>query len=249
MKQKSKQLLFLGVVFVIILGFGGHFIYPNIFHKVDNDSVKTIYDIDTDIDTDDGDEDVDWSLYEEYYLTSEDNLTITKGGIYYLEGTFTDTIVIHTTDNVKLVLNNVNIKVDDGAVIVAEEVDNLLIYLPEGTTNTIEDGSSYSYEDTDIDGAIFSCDDMIFDGSGSLKIIANYQDGIVSKDDLKIIDGVYVIESLDDGIRGKDSVYIQTGEFEITAGGDGIKSTNDTDTEKGYILIENGSFEIKSDAE
>lgn len=97
-----------------------------------------------------------------------------------------------------------------------------------------------------MDGALFSHDDLTFDGDGTLTIQANYMDGIVSKDDLKFISGTYKIKSEDDGIRGKDSVYIQNGTYEINAAGDGIKTTNDTDKEKGFIKIENGNFNIIS---
>lgn len=246
MDNKYKKIVPFVVMIVLIFGIGGYFIYKNLESDKIN-KVTTTKDIDNYIDTDDGDEDIDWTKYEEYNITSGDSVTIKNAGIYILSGTITETITINTTDNVKLILNNVIIKPSSGAGIVVEEADNVVIYLNDGTTNTIEDNSTYSYDDTDINGAIYAKDDLIFDGSGTLNIIANYQDGIVSKDDLKIINGVFNIEANDDGIRGKDSVYIVDGTFNITAGGDGIKSTNDTEDDKGYILVENGTFNITAE--
>ena len=77
-------------------------------------------------------------------------------------------------------------------------------------------------------------------------IDANYEDGIVSKDNLKIISGEFEIESVDDGIRGKDSVVIMNGNFKINASGDAIKSTNDTDYNLGYILINDGTYDLET---
>lgn len=247
MKEKYKKLIPFILIIVLILSIGFYFVYKNIqSNKISN--IKTTKDIDSYTNTDDDEEDIDWTIYKEYNIISNDNTKITNPGIYTLSGTITDTITINTpNENVKLILDNVNIKASNGAGIVVEEADNVVIYLSEGSVNTIEDSSDYSYDDTDIDGAIYSKDDLIFDGNGTLNITSNYQDGIVSKDDLKIINGIFNIESKDDGIRGKDSVYIVDGSFNITAGGDGIKSTNDTEADNGYVLIENGTFNITSE--
>jgi len=187
-------------------------------------------------------ENIDWDSYEEKEINS--NNLIEKEGIYTLSGEIDNMVVINTTGNVKLILNNVTIKNSSGPAIYVENADNVEIYLEDGSINTLEDGNSYS--DTTLEGVIYSKDDLIINGNGTLIINANYQDGIVSNDDLEIISGNYIITSEDDGIRGKDSVVIKNGNFAITSSGDAIKSTNETDTEKGYILIENGTFEIVS---
>ena len=98
-------------------------------------------------------------------------------------------------------------------------------------------------------GAIYSKADLTFTGDGSLTLKANYQDGIVSKDDLKFSGGSYNITARDDGIRGKDSVYIADGVFVISASGDGIKSTNNTDSGKGFVLIAGGEIDIEKSYE
>lgn len=243
MKDKYKKII-IPISILIILLIAIYFITKSLTN--DSANINTTQDIDISINTDDGDEDVDWDSLSEYKLTN-DNLNITEPGNYTLTGDITKTVTINVVGDVKIVLDNVNIKPTNGSGIIVEQADNVLIYLNDGTTNTIIDNNTYSYDDSDIDGAIYSKDDLIFDGTGTLNITANYKDGIVSKDDLKIINGIYNITSNDDGIRGKDSVYIQNGNFNINSSGDGIKSTNDTDTEKGYILIENGIFEITSE--
>lgn len=203
--------------------------------------------ISTDINTDDDDEKIDWSLYETMEYELSKSLNITKEGIYHLTGIIEDGLVtVNTNGNVKLILDGVSIKNSSGPAIYVEEAENVVITTIDGTTNSLEDASNYQGYDSDVVGTIFSHDDLILDGEGILKVTSNCEDAIVSKDDLKIIQGTYQITSSDDGIRGKDSVYIKDGNFVIQSKGDGIKATNDTDSEKGFILIENGTFSINA---
>lgn len=93
--------------------------------------------------------------------------------------------------------------------------------------------------------AIFSKDDLTINGTGVLEVVGNYDNGIGSKDDLRIMEGTIKVTAVDDAILGRDLVAIKSGTFEIDAGGDGIKSTNTNDT-KGIIAIEDGMFNIKA---
>lgn len=240
--MKSKKI---GILIGCLVLFLTVYLIYNNFQKDDVIVDKTISDIDTSINTDDGDLEIDWSKYFENNISK--STTITNPGIYNLQGNIEGSIIVKTTGNVKLVLDNVSIKSSDGPAILIEEAENTLIYLNEGTKNYLEDSKNYQVDDLDINSVIYSKDDLIFDGNGSLEINANYQGGIVSKDDLKIINGNFLINSVDDGIRGKDSIYILNGNFNINSKGDSLKSTNDTDSEKGFILIENGTFNFESE--
>lgn len=246
--MKTKKIFFACVITFLIIILAILFYLKN--NKILNDnkaSNNTTDSIDMNINTDDGDEKIDWSNYQnsEYELTK--SITITNEGIYNLTGTITDGLIkVNTDGNVKLVLNNVSIKNSKGPAIYIENASDVIIELANNSNNYLEDGSSYQGYDVDVIGTIFSHDDITFQGSGKLEVISNNEDAIVSKDDLKIVNGEYIITSKDDGIRGKDSVYIQNGIFNINSTGDGIKSTNDTEEEKGYILIENGTFKINS---
>ena len=246
MKNKKDKIIVIGIIGALILVFGiffGYDYYKNHIKDNDNES-SSVSKKDSDIDTDDGDEDIDWDSVDSKEL--DDSLTITEEGVYTLTGTINGTVTINTSGNVKLILDNVTIKSSNGPAIYVEEADTVVIYLAEGSKNTVEDSSTYSNLVEDISAVIFSNDDLVFDGTGTLTVKAKYEDGIVSKDDLKIINGTYNITANDDGIRGKDSVYILGGTFNITVGGDGIKSSNDTDQSKGFVLIEDGEFTINA---
>ncbi len=238
--MKRKQEIIIGIIVIIVtVIILGYILVENI-----NKKENSIEYIDTNIELDNSDENIEWSNYEIKNLTLTESITITEEGIYELSGEITNGMVtVNTKGNVKLILNNVTITNESGPAIYIKNAKNTVIYLKEETTNTLEDSSNYQ-TDEDINATIYSKDNLIFDGSGTLVIKANYQDGIVSKDNLKIKNGTFNITSIDDSIKGKDSVYIIDGNFNITAGGDGIKSTNTSDKNKGYVYIENGNFEI-----
>lgn len=203
--------------------------------------------IEMNIELDDGDEKINWDNYQNIDYPLTDSITLTEEGVYNLTGTIHDGLItIRTNGNIKLILNNVNITNSSGPAIFIENAEDVVIETGANTINYLEDGKTYSgYEEDEI-GTIFSHDDLTLTGEGTLVIISNHEDAIVSKDDLKITSGTYEITAEDDGIRGKDSVYIQNGNFHIKSNGDGIKSTNDTDSEKGYVYIENGKFNIEA---
>ena len=207
-----------------------------------NDSSKII----GGIVTDNGDLKINWDRYSTTEIELSESLNITSSGVYHLTGSLADgmiTINVGEEGVVKLILDSVSIKNSSGPAIVCYAADDLVIELVG--KNYLEDSSKYAASfDEDVKGVIYSKDDLTLQGDGSLTLVANYQDGIVGKDDLKFNSGTYNITAADDGIRGKDSVYIVDGVFDITARGDGIKSTNDTDTGKGFVLVEQGDITL-----
>lgn len=188
----------------------------------------------------------DWTSLPTTNVTlTEEGFTATAAGTYVLSGSTTGSVVVDADEqNVRLILNGVTIKSNSGAAIQVLNAKNTYIELADGTTNTVADASTRS--DEEIDGAIYSADDLLIQGSGTLNLTANYADGIVGKDDLTILGGNINITSVDDSIRGKDSVNIVDGTINIKAQGDGIKSTNDSDLEKGYTYIRGGTITVNS---
>ncbi|MBR3131950.1 carbohydrate-binding domain-containing protein [Candidatus Saccharibacteria bacterium] len=202
------------------------------------------------ISADNGDLKINWNRYPTTDIELSESLIITESGTYHLTGSLSDGLVtIRAREDgvVRLILDNVTISNSSGPAIACYSGDDLVIELVG--ENTLEDGVTYSAEfDEDVTGAIYSKADLTFDGEGSLDLAANYADGLVGKDDLKINNGNYKITANDDGIRGKDSVYIVDGDFNINAKADAIKSTNETDTDKGFVMIENGNYNIVAGA-
>lgn len=174
-------------------------------------------------------------------------VTISKAGTYRLYGELAGniSIAVGKEDCVRLILDGVNITSSDQAAISCTQAKKLILSLPAGTTNTICDGAQYVDQGEDaIDAAIFAQDDLTINGSGTLKVSGAYQDGIKTKDTLKLMEGTYEITAVDDAIIGKDYIYIHDGCYTLQAGGDGLKTTYDNDEEKGDFVIEQGQFTI-----
>lgn len=249
MQNKEKIFYLLGVICIIglILLF---LIIRNLNSIKDADEVNNNNDVISDDETNNEIlelEEKDFDGYDTYNinLTNENDVVeIEKKGIYTLTGTLNGYIKINSDDNIKIILDSVNIKNDNGPSILVEKVKN--IYIELVGESYLEDSDLYNGYDEDVEGTIYSKDDLFITGNGVLNIIANYGDGIVCKDDLTIFSGTINVKSNDDAIRGKDSVNIKSAIINIDSNGDGIKSTNLEDVSKGNILIENGEFNIIS---
>ncbi|SDX54543.1 carbohydrate-binding domain-containing protein [Paenibacillus sp. CF384] len=184
----------------------------------------------------------------------EGTITITKAGTYAVSGKLDDgRIVVHVADKgtVRLILNGAEIHNASSSAIYVEEAGKTILSLAEGTDNRVEDGAKYvfpdgSEEDAEPNAAIFSKDDLTINGSGKLVVEGHYNNGITSKDKLKITGGTLAIHAADDAVMGRDLVAVEAGNLTIEAGGHGIKTTKDTEGEEGVIAIEGGSFDITS---
>ena len=237
--MKNKLIIGIVIILFVCLGVGLYFIKFE-EEKIINDTVKVI---DKSVDLDNGEEKVAWDSFDVKNIRLSSSFEITKSGIYNLSGSLENgNITINTTGDVKLVFNNISIKNNDGPAINVVNANNVVIEL--NGFNRLEDGSTYS--NVEYDGCIYSKDDIVFQGLGTLEVIGNYMDGIVSSNDIKFVSGTYNIKSNGDGIRGKDSVYIVDGNFNITSGNDGIKSTTTDDVTKGFINIDNGNITINA---
>lgn len=179
---------------------------------------------------------------------SGSTVTITKAGTYVISGNVTEgNIIVNTTDKgtVRLILNNASISNTTTAPIKVLDAKKVILTLADNTTNTITDSSRLSTEE-DYSAAIYSKEDLIINGNGTLNVNAGYRNGIKSTDDCIIVSGTLNITSTEDGIIGKDLCGVVAGDININAGSDGIKSTYDTDTTKGNVIIEGGNITIKA---
>ena len=177
-------------------------------------------------------------------------LTITKAGTYVLSGSLSDgQIFVEAGDEdlVRLVFNGIDISCSDSAPVYIANADKTVIILAKGSENTITDGANYTVNaDEEPNAAVFSKDDLTINGTGKLTVIANYNNGIGCKDDLKLVSGQITVKASNHGIRGNDSVAVRDGSYTVTAGGQGVKTSNETDDDKGYIYVEGGTFTIDS---
>lgn len=201
------------------------------------------------INVDNGDTKINWSKYSTSNVSLSESLEIKESGIYHLTGELKDgSITVDVGDQngvVKIILDNVSIRNESGPAIYVKTADDVVVETTKDTKNYLYSGTTFAdFGEEDVNGTIYSMGDLSFSGEGYLYVESNYQDAIVSKDDLMIRSGEIEVSSVDDGVRGKDSVYISGGKLSIVAKQDGIKSTNTDDKTKGFVYIEDGEIEI-----
>ena len=176
-------------------------------------------------------------------------VTISKEGCYLISGELEDGQIIvdaGDSDKVQLVLDKASIHCSTGSAILVRNADKVKVTLAADSENELSDGTEYQTDDDNPDAALFSKDDLVINGSGSLTVQGNYKHGIAGNDDLVITGGRLTVNSLSHALRGKDSVAILDGTFVLTSQKDGIQASNTEDSTKGWVQIDGGNFTIQS---
>lgn len=180
-------------------------------------------------------------------LTSGEDVRITEEGVYVIGGDVTDvtvTVNVADTEKVQLVLDGASISNEDAPAICVISADKVFVTTVEGTTNVLEvTGAFVDDGGTGADAAIFSKDDLVLNGQGTL-VVTSTDNGVSSHDDLTITGGTYVVSATSDALEAHDSIRIADGSFDITAGKDGLHAENDDDDTLGYVYVCGGTFDI-----
>ena len=179
-------------------------------------------------------------------------LTITEEGVYVISGTASEAqIVVEAADTAKvqIVLDGAAITNTGIPCIYVKSADKVFVTTAGGSENALTVAGTFTADgDTNTDAVIFSKDDLVLNGTGTLTIESS-DHGIVSKDDLKITGGTYEISAGSKAFEANDSIRIADGVFNLTAGTDGFHAENDDDDSLGYIYICGGQIqmEVKDD--
>lgn len=179
-------------------------------------------------------------------------VTIGAAGTYVLEGALSDgqiAVVADKADKIHLVLRNVQINSRTSAALVVRQADKVFVTLEANTLNALTNSGDFATDSDNIDAAVFSKEDITFNGEGSLTVNTDYGHGIVSKDDLVFTGGNYTITAAKHALCGKDCVKIADGTYKLTAGTDGIHAENADDTTLGYLYIADGRFTIDAQSD
>lgn len=235
MKAKTKKVIIISimilVIFLTVMGII-YMILPTTSNSdIPTDEVKEV--------TEDNTISLETATAGDGYEIKDGNMYITKGGTYRITGALENGSVIIDADeqDVTLELSGVTIMSDHSAGIVATNIHQLTITTLDNTTNQVTDGGNSEY-----DAAIFSSGNLILDGTGTLIVKGNVEEGIATENaDITIESGIYDITSKDDGINaGGDGgvITINGGTFHIYAEGDGIDSNQDLIINDGILFVE-----------
>ncbi|MBQ3559312.1 MAG: carbohydrate-binding domain-containing protein [Agathobacter sp.] len=180
-------------------------------------------------------------------------ITISDEGTYVFSGSLDNGMILvdaEDSDKPQLVFDGVTITGENSAPLYILEADKVFVTLAEGSTNTLSNGGTFiAIDENNIDGTIYSKQDLTFNGNGSLTVESPGGHGIVAKDDLVFTSGIYSITSSGHGIEANDSLRVKDASLTIAAGKDGVHVENNDDIEKGFIYISSGTFDITAEGD
>ncbi len=178
---------------------------------------------------------------------------ITEEATYIISGTLDDGMLVVNapeTAKLQLVLNGVSITSQSCAALYILEADKVFLTLAEGTENSLANGGSFTpIEDENIDGALYSKQDLTINGSGSLTVTSPAGHGIVGKDDLVITGGTLQVNAAGHALDANDSLRFQGAKLTAIAGKDGIHCENNDDATRGFVYIASGSMDIQAEGD
>ena len=191
---------------------------------------------------------------EQTNLYGDDVFYIDISGEYTVTGEYKQILVELAEDDLEEVVINLS-----GATITNDSECPVYINVANGgvsisaknkTENFIIDKRPLSLEEEqEAGGAIYATCDLELKGKGTLTVESTYNNGIHSKDDLKIKNLTLTVKAPHNALKGNDSVKILSGNITvISTGGDGIKTTNSDisskGNQKGSVLINGGTVTI-----
>lgn len=182
-------------------------------------------------------------------LQSGQDVSITEEGVYVLSGTASDvtvTVDVDSSAKVQLVLDGVGIQNADSPAIYVASADKVFVTTAKGSENDLSVSGSFAADgDTNLDAVIFSKDDLVLNGSGSLNITSS-ENGVSSHDDLKITGGTLIITCDADGLEANDSILVAGGDITVTSSKDAIHAENDEDNTQGIVYIVGGTLVLSA---
>ena len=187
----------------------------------------------------------DLSEAQSITVTDGQTIDITDEGVYVISGAAKNcTICVNADENAKiqLVLDSVSITNDDFPVIYVISADKVFVTTTDSENTLTVSGQFRTDGDTNTDAVIFSKDDLVLNGTGTLNITSNYGNGVTCKDDLKITGGTYNVTTALDSFEANDSISIYDGTFNIKTDKDGFHCENDE--AEGTITILGGTYTI-----
>lgn len=181
----------------------------------------------------------------------QEGVKISEGGEYVISGKLSDgriVVDVEPGDPLKLVLNGVDISCSVSAPLYISNGDAVIV-LENGTENVLTDAAEYHYTDDTVkepNACLYGDDNISITGTGKLTVNANFNNGIGTKDELRISSGTVIVKAVNNALKGNDCVLITDADIQLESDGDGIKSDESDLAGHGLISIVNSNLEIIS---
>lgn len=176
-------------------------------------------------------------------------LTVTREGTYVISGKIDDgqILVDVLRGDVHLVLNGADMHCSWSAPIYIKQSGEIRISVEAGTENFLSDTKNTVVDEFgDPSAVIYSADDLVLCGTGSLTVDGHYRDGIHCSNRLTVADVTLDVTAPEDGIVGRDALLIRNATVTVDSGIDALKSNN-YEPGFGYIYIASGTFDLTAE--
>ena len=178
--------------------------------------------------------------------TTDSTVTISKVGTYIISGESNGLQLKVDADkesDIHIILKGVTMN-NTNAPINIQKANSVTITLVDGTTNTLVDSSENS--DEKANAVLFSKVDLIINGTGTLNINAQKNNGIKANDILHITGGTYHINTIGNAFNVNDELNIAHTNMSIDAKDDAVKVDNDENLSVGNMFLSDNTFTIKA---
>ncbi len=188
----------------------------------------------------------DLSEAEYLELKEGEDINISAAGVYVVSGNASNvTIFVEAgdEDKVQIVLDGASITNETAPAIYVKSADKVFVTTTDSDNSLEVTGTFEADGDTNLDAVIFSKEDLVLNGLGTLNI-ASTDNAVTSKDTLKVTGGTINISCSGSALEAHDAVEIADGTINVTDSNDGIHAEDSDDDSVGYVYICGGSFNI-----
>lgn len=176
----------------------------------------------------------------------KETVYLTEGGDFWLFGSLEEGRIVIEADEDELVhlyLAGVTVSSGKGPAIVAEEASKVIVTLVSETENVLSDSPDYTdYEERQ--ACLYSAPDLTINGKGSLRVFGYHEDGIRSRDRIKLLGGRIEVQAKGDGIRGSDGILIGEAVLDIQSEQNGLRTANQGAKGRGTVEVRGGTLSL-----
>ena len=191
----------------------------------------------------------DISAAESITLSDGKDFTITKAGGYMVKGSANNaTIIVDAGDDdeIQLVLDSVSITNEDAPAIYVKNAGKTYVTTTSSVSTLTTTGTFTADGSTEIDAVIFSRDDLVLNGTSTLKI-SSTDNAVKCNDDIRVTGGTYIINCDGNAFAAHNSIAVAGGDFTLNTMEDGFHAKDSDDDTKGFVFISGGTFDITAD--
>lgn len=179
-------------------------------------------------------------------LKDGEDFVISEEGVYVLSGKVSEATVIVEAgdeDKVEIVLDGAEITNETAPAIYVKSADKVFVTTTDSENTLTVTGTFEADSDTNVDAVIFSKDDLVIKGTGTLNITSS-DNAVSCKDTLKITGSTVNVSCEGNAFEAHDAIEVADGNINISKCNDGLHAEDNDDDTIGAVYIAGGNIDI-----